>query len=65
MMRWDGGHLDRFTVMKSFVAVVRHESFAGAARALSISRALVSRHIADLETRLASGWSTARLVRRA
>jgi DNA-binding transcriptional LysR family regulator len=41
--------LDRFTIMKSFVAVVRHESFAGAARALSISRALVSRHIADLE----------------
>ena len=41
--------MDRFTVMKSFVAVVRLESFAGAARALSISRALVSRHIADLE----------------
>jgi DNA-binding transcriptional LysR family regulator len=35
--------------MKSFVSVVRHESFAAAARALSISRALVSRHIADLE----------------
>jgi len=43
------GSLDRFTVMKSFVAVVRRESFAGAARDLSISRALVSRHIADLE----------------
>jgi DNA-binding transcriptional LysR family regulator len=41
--------MDRFTIMKSFVAVVRHESFAGAARALGISRALVSRHIADLE----------------
>ena len=41
--------MDRITVMKSFVAVVRHESFAGAARALGISRALVSRHIADLE----------------
>lgn len=41
--------MDRFTVMKSFVAVVRRESFAGAARDLSISRALVSRHIADLE----------------
>jgi DNA-binding transcriptional LysR family regulator len=35
--------------MRSFVTVVRQESFAGAARALSISRALVSRHIADLE----------------
>jgi len=44
-----GGSVDRFTVMKSFIEVVRHESFAGAARALSISRALVSRHIADLE----------------
>jgi DNA-binding transcriptional LysR family regulator len=38
--------------MKSFVAVVRHESFAGAARALGISRALVSRHIADLENQV-------------
>jgi DNA-binding transcriptional LysR family regulator len=41
--------VDRFNVMKSFVAVVRRESFAGAARDLGISRALVSRHIADLE----------------
>src|SRR5882757_1347466 len=38
--------------MKSFVSVVKHESFAGAARSLSISRALVSRHIADLERQL-------------
>jgi DNA-binding transcriptional LysR family regulator len=44
--------LDRFTIMKSFVAVVRHESFAGAARTLGISRALVSRHIADLESQV-------------
>jgi len=44
--------MDRFTVMKSFVAVIRHESFAGAARALGISRALVSRHIADLEKQI-------------
>lgn len=41
--------MDRFTVMKSFVAVARCESFAVAARNLAISRALVSRHIADLE----------------
>jgi DNA-binding transcriptional LysR family regulator len=41
--------LDRFVVMRSFVSVVKHESFAAAARSLSISRALVSRHIADLE----------------
>ena len=41
--------MDRFTIMKSFVAVSRCGSFATAARSLSISRALVSRHIADLE----------------
>jgi DNA-binding transcriptional LysR family regulator len=44
--------MDRFTVMRTFVSVVRCESFASAARALSISRALVSRHIADLEHRV-------------
>jgi DNA-binding transcriptional LysR family regulator len=38
--------------MRSFVSVVKHESFAAAARSLSISRALVSRHIADLERQL-------------
>jgi DNA-binding transcriptional LysR family regulator len=41
--------MDRLTVMRSLVAVVRGESFAAAARTLGISRALVSRHIADLE----------------
>lgn len=41
--------MDRFTIMKSFTAVARCGSFATAARSLSISRALVSRHIADLE----------------
>jgi DNA-binding transcriptional LysR family regulator len=35
--------------MRSFVEVVHHASFAKAARSLGISRALVSRHIADLE----------------
>jgi DNA-binding transcriptional LysR family regulator len=44
--------LDRFTLMKSFVAVVKVQSFAAAARSLGISRALVSRHIADLERQL-------------
>lgn len=44
--------MDRFTLMKSFVAVVRVQSFAAAARSLGISRALVSRHIADLERQL-------------
>lgn len=41
--------MDRFTVMKSFVHVVDSESFSAAARNLCLSRALVSRHIADLE----------------
>jgi len=44
--------LDRFVTMKSFVSVVKQKSFAAAARSLSISRALVSRHIADLERQL-------------
>lgn len=41
--------MDRLTVMKSFVHVVDSESFSAAARNLQLSRALVSRHIADLE----------------
>lgn len=41
--------MDRFTIMKSFVSVVEANSFSTAARALRLSRALVSRHIADLE----------------
>jgi DNA-binding transcriptional LysR family regulator len=44
--------MDRLTVMKSFVAVVRAESFSGAARTLGVSASLVSRHIADLEQQL-------------
>jgi len=44
--------MDRFTVMKSFVAVVKAGSFTAAARSLGISRGLVSRHIADLEEQL-------------
>jgi DNA-binding transcriptional LysR family regulator len=35
--------------MRSFVEVVEGQSFAAAARTLGLSRALVSRHIADLE----------------
>lgn len=47
-----GVRMDRFTLMKSLVAVVKEESFAGAARSLGVSRALVSRQIADLERQL-------------
>jgi DNA-binding transcriptional LysR family regulator len=41
--------MDRILVMKSFVATVEKRSFSAAASALGHSRALVSRHVADLE----------------
>jgi len=44
--------MDRFTMMSTFVQVVKKASFTTAARSLSISRALVSRHISDLESNL-------------
>lgn len=44
--------MDRFRTMESFVRVVRAGSFTVAANQLGLSRALVSRHIGDLEARL-------------
>lgn len=44
--------MDRLTVMKSFVAVVKAESFSAAARSLGVSASLVSRHISHLEQEL-------------
>jgi DNA-binding transcriptional LysR family regulator len=44
--------LDRFSVMNSFVAVAKSASFTGAAKTLGLSRALLSRHVADLEKRI-------------
>jgi DNA-binding transcriptional LysR family regulator len=44
-----GEQMDRLATMRSFVEVVQEQSFAAAARSLGLSRALVSRHIADLE----------------
>lgn len=44
--------MDRFRTMESFVRVVRTGSFTIAASQLGLSRALVSRHVGDLETRL-------------
>jgi DNA-binding transcriptional LysR family regulator len=44
--------MDRFTTMATFVEVVKKASFTTAARTRGISRALVSRHIADLEAHL-------------
>lgn len=44
--------MDRFRTMESFVRVARAGSFTIAASQLGLSRALVSRHVGDLETRL-------------
>lgn len=44
--------MDRFRTMESFVRVVRAGSFTVAASQLGLSRALVSRHVGDLEARL-------------
>jgi DNA-binding transcriptional LysR family regulator len=47
-----GPVMDRIETMGSFVEVAKHGSFSVAARQLKISRALVSRHIQDLEQSL-------------
>ena len=51
--RCQGGQvMDRIGTMASFVEVARHGSFSVAAKQLGLSRALVSRHVLDLERRL-------------
>lgn len=44
--------MDRFQEMRTFAAVVEAGSFVGASDALDISKAAVSRQVADLEARL-------------
>lgn len=44
--------MDRFQEMASFIAVVEAGSFVAAAEATGLSKAAVSRHVADLEKRL-------------
>lgn len=44
--------MDRLKAIDAFVLTARSGSFAGAARHLRISRAMVSRHVADLEAHL-------------
>ena len=44
--------MDRLTTMATFLKVVKFANFTNAAEELSISRTLVSRHIADLEAHL-------------
>jgi DNA-binding transcriptional LysR family regulator len=44
--------MDKFQEMASFVAVVEAGSFVGAADATGLSKAAVSRHVAELEQRL-------------
>jgi len=46
--------MDKFVSMNVFVRVARHSSFAGAARELGVSRAMVSNHIMSLEHMLDS-----------
>lgn len=44
--------MDRFLEMQTFTAVVDAGSFVGAAEALGLSKAAVSRHVVELENRL-------------
>ena len=44
--------MDRFLEMQVFNAVVDEGSFVKAAESLNLSKAAVSRHVQDLETRL-------------
>lgn len=44
--------MDRFEQMRVFAAVVDAGSFVGASAALAVSKAAVSRHVAELESRL-------------
>lgn len=44
--------MDRLQTMRSFALVVREGSFAAAGRAMGLSRANVTRHVADLEAHL-------------
>src|ERR1700760_849236 len=44
--------MDRFREMASFVSVVDEGSFVGAANAVGLSKAAISRHLNDLEQRL-------------
>lgn len=44
--------LDRLTSMRVFTAVVRHGTFSGAADELGLSRAMASKHVSALESRL-------------
>jgi DNA-binding transcriptional LysR family regulator len=44
--------MDRFRTMQSFAEVIKLGSFSEAAKTLGLSRALVSRHITDLEKHL-------------
>jgi DNA-binding transcriptional LysR family regulator len=44
--------MDRFEEMRVFAAVIEAGSFVGASDALNMSKAAVSRHVADLESRL-------------
>lgn len=46
--------MDRFAALRTFVTVVEKGSFAAAAETLGMSRAMVTKHVADLEAHLGS-----------
>ena len=46
--------MDRFKTMESFIRVARAGSFTTAADQMGMSRAMISRHIQELESRLGS-----------
>jgi DNA-binding transcriptional LysR family regulator len=48
----DGLTMDRLEALRTFVAVVDHEGFASASRALDLAPAVVTRRVADLEQKL-------------
>ena len=51
--------MDKFQEMRVFAGVVDAGSFVGAADALGMSKAAVSRHVSDLEQRLTSAAQAA------
>ena len=49
--------MDRFEQMRVFAALIDAGSFVGASVALTLSKAALSRHVAELESRLGAGWA--------
>src|SRR6218665_634944 len=60
MVRWNGdARMDRLTAAEVFVQIAERGSMAAAATALDMSRAMVTRYLAQMEQ-----WAGARLLHR-